>query len=167
MSEIPDASSIRPATPDDVSAVWEVEHRVYSSPHATLHSPWTLEHFQTELTKPYSHFLVLTDDETDSRILAYIVFWMMFEECQILNVAVDMPYRGMGYGKLLVRKAVSLALQAGLKRILLEVRVSNTAAIQLYQALGFGICQVRRQFYADGEDAYSMVLELSGSVIDF
>jgi [ribosomal protein S18]-alanine N-acetyltransferase len=152
--------SLRPATPDDLPALLEVEKRVHKA-------PWSEAHFREELSKPYSQFLVLTDDETDTRVAGYIVFWLMFDECQILNIAVDIPFRGLGHGKELVRKAVSLAVKQGLKRILLEVRVSNTPAIQLYQALGFGICQVRRQFYSDGEDAYSMAIDLNGPIQSF
>ena len=145
--------SLRPATSDDLHHVIQIEQKVYVS-------PWTESQFQLELAKPYSHFLLLTDDETDTNIAGYIVCWIMYDECQILNLAVDLPYRGLGLAKMMMRKAMVLASKKGIKKITLEVRKSNLAAIHLYQELHFIIIHVRKNFYSDGEDAYSMVLSL-------
>jgi N-alpha-acetyltransferase 10/11 len=44
----------------------------------------------------------------------------------------------------------------------LHVRVSNTAALHLYRdTLGFTVDKVEAKYYADGEDAYSMRMDLS------
>jgi len=44
----------------------------------------------------------------------------------------------------------------------LHVRVSNTAALHLYRdTLGFKVEKVEAKYYADGEDAYSMKMDLS------
>lgn len=143
--------SIRPISRDDLSKVAEVEVRAHIA-------PWTAKHFEEELIKPYSRTLLLTDDETDEKIAGYVVFWVLGDESQILNVAVDPDYRGRGYGRLLVLRAIHLARLENISNIRLEVRKSNTVAIALYQALGFDICQVRKRFYSDGEDAYVMKL---------
>jgi len=42
----------------------------------------------------------------------------------------------------------------------LEVRVSNTPAINLYSKLGFMIVKIMKGYYADGEDAYVMARKL-------
>jgi hypothetical protein len=43
----------------------------------------------------------------------------------------------------------------------LHVRMSNTAALHLYRdTLGFSVDKVEAKYYADGEDAYSMKMEL-------
>lgn len=43
----------------------------------------------------------------------------------------------------------------------LHVRVSNTAALHLYRdTLGFTVDKIEAKYYADGEDAYSMRMEL-------
>ncbi|HXV45525.1 MAG TPA: ribosomal-protein-alanine acetyltransferase, partial [Nitrososphaera sp.] len=44
--------------------------------------------------------------------------------------------------------------------IYLEVRVSNTGAIKMYEKLNFEIKSRLRSYYRDGEDAYLMALEL-------
>jgi len=52
----------------------------------------------------------------------------------------------------------------GAQYVSLHVRVSNNAALRLYRdTLGFKNEKVEAKYYADGEDAYSMKLDL-GSV---
>jgi [ribosomal protein S18]-alanine N-acetyltransferase len=154
------AFSYRPVTLEDLPALVELEKK-------TQPSPWNEEHFKGEMQKPYSQVLVLTDDETDKIIAGFVVFWMMFDECQILNLAVDVPYRGRGLGKQMLQRVVSSALKKSLKRVALEVRKSNAPAIQLYQGVGFAITHVRKSFYSNGEDAYQMTLFLDENIVRF
>lgn len=50
----------------------------------------------------------------------------------------------------------------GAHYVSLHVRVSNQAAIHLYkETLGFATEKTEAKYYADGEDAYSMRLDLS------
>jgi [ribosomal protein S18]-alanine N-acetyltransferase len=160
--EAPSAQfSVRPASEDDLAAIMKVETTVHKV-------PWSEENFRAELSKPYSSFLLMTDDETDSTIAAYLVSWTMFDETHVLNVAVDLPYRGLGFAKALVRKVVDEGQRKGIRKVLLEVRKSNLPAIHLYQSLKFVIVHVRKNFYSDGEDAYQMALYLNetGAAID-
>ncbi len=149
-------NSLRPATPEDLPLVLEIERKVHSA-------PWGLAEFEAELAKPYCNFLLFTDDETDTQVLGYIVFWLMFDECTVLNVAVDLPHRGLGLAKQMIQSAVKAAIRKDIRKILLEVRKSNQAAIQLYQSQNFVITHVRKGFYSDGEDAYQMALYLQNS----
>jgi ribosomal-protein-alanine N-acetyltransferase len=146
--------SLRPATEDDLPTLAEIEKRVHVA-------PWTTEQFQEELEKPYSQFLLLTDDETDAVIAGYCVAWKLFDEFQLLNIAVDLPHRGLGYAKRMLNHLASQAHREGLKRVILDVRKSNLAAISLYQRCGFSIAHIRKGFYSNGEDAYQMALDLS------
>lgn len=50
----------------------------------------------------------------------------------------------------------------------LHVRVSNTAALRLYRdTLGFQVENVESKYYADGEDAYAMRMDLSPMWLDW
>jgi ribosomal-protein-alanine N-acetyltransferase len=153
-------SSIRPATQEDLPLIAEIERRCHLA-------PWTEDHFREELAKPYSRVWLLTDDETDSQMLGYVVFWTLMDEAQILNIVVDLPHRGLGHAKRMLQKVITTVAKTELKRVILDVRKSNTPAIQLYQRLGFTITQVRKGFYSNGEDGYQMTLELTGPRIDF
>lgn len=146
--------SLRPATEDDLGPVAELEKAC----HPAAGNAWTIENLRAELLKPYGRFLVLTDDETDERIAGYLVFWMMFDECHVLNVAVAPDFRRRGVGRYLVQQAVRESVQKDYRKILLDVRKSNGAAAALYQDQGFVITHVRKAFYGDGEDAYQMAL---------
>jgi ribosomal-protein-alanine N-acetyltransferase len=141
-------------------ALVEIEKRVHVS-------PWSLQAFEGELAKDYSRVWVLTDDETDAIIAGYIVFWELLDNCQVLNLAVDLSFRGCGLAKLLVREAARSGIRKGLRFMNLEVRVSNQPAIQLYQGLGFAILAVRKNFYSNSEDAYQMRLALEEDGVRF
>lgn len=153
-------SSLRPYAEGDLDQIVAIEAKVHSA-------PWTRKNFEGELEKPYSSLWVLTDDESDSQILGYVVFWNMTEAFEILNVVVDLPYRGLGLGTKIMRGVVNHALRAGATRLILDVRKSNTAALVLYQKLGFTISQIRKGFYSNGEDAYHMTLGLEGVKVEF
>ncbi len=154
--------SLRKATKEDLLTVLEIESGIQAA-------PWDGSHFQAELEKPYSHFLVLTDDETDSKILGYLIFWILDDRCEVLNLGVPLEQRGLGFAQLMLKKMIDLAVRAGTKKAVLEVRKSNLPAILLYQKIGFGIAQIRKGFYSSGplpsgplpsgEDAYHMVLD--------
>lgn len=50
----------------------------------------------------------------------------------------------------------------------LHVRVSNNAALRLYRdTLGFQVENIESRYYADGEDAYAMNMDLSGMWLDW
>ena len=152
--------SLRPITSDDVPLLVEIEKR-------TQKSPWTSQNFESEFTKQYSNSLVLTDDETDSQIAGYIVYWTMLDECEILNIVVDLPFQRQGFAKRMLRQAVTEATKRDIKKALLNVRKSNSPAIELYQSSGFAVTHVRKAFYSDGEDAYELALDLSEVAVRF
>ena len=144
----------------DLPRVLAIEHSVHVA-------PWSQGNFKGEMDKPYSQVWVLTDDETDSEIFGYVVFWEMGESFEILNIAVSLSARGLGYAQKMLQQVVRGALAKNAKRLILDVRKSNLPAIALYQKVGFTITQLRKGFYSNGEDAYSMNLELSGEKIEF
>ena len=61
---------------------------------------------------------------------------------------------------MLLREAIKKAREKGAKRLLLEVRVSNVAAQELYKKFGFRVAGVIESYYSDGESAYLMNLDL-------
>lgn len=152
--------SIRPLAQEDLPKVLEIENRVHVA-------PWALGHFQSEMAKPFSRCWVVTDDETDEVVTAYLIGWILFEEGNILNIAVDHPFRRKGFAKHLIRKFADTAAKSGAKRVVLSVRKSNQAAIQLYQSMNFSIVRVQKAAYSNGEDAYEMELSLEEGALDW
>jgi ribosomal-protein-alanine N-acetyltransferase len=92
----------------------------------------------------------------DGRIVAYVVVWFVVDEMQIQNVTTDPAERRKGYAAELVRCALHRAEARGCRRITLEVRAGNTAAIALYEAFAFARVGVRPRYYTNGDDAVLM-----------
>jgi [ribosomal protein S18]-alanine N-acetyltransferase len=91
------------------------------------------------------------------RIVGFGGFWMLFDEAHITTIGVDPDLRGRSLGELLLLDLIEEAIARGAGFVTLEVRVSNTVAINLYEKYGFTTHGVRPRYYADnGEDAYVM-----------
>lgn len=81
-------------------------------------------------------------------------------EARILALAVEEDYRRRGIGTRLTEQFVENFRGYGVKRITLEVRMSNEAAIEMYRDLGFEPRGILEAYYGDDEDAYVMVRNL-------
>ncbi len=82
---------------------------------------------------------------------------------RVLMLAVTAGFRARGIGSLLMQAFLQHCGVRGLKRIELEVRISNKAAIRFYERHGFNIFHTLPRFYTDGEDGYKMVRYLPHS----
>jgi ribosomal-protein-alanine N-acetyltransferase len=83
--------------------------------------------------------------------------------CDLEAVVVGAAWRGRGYGEALVQAAADWGLGLGATRLELEVRVSNAAALRLYQRMGFAVEGRRPGYYRNPEeDAVLMSLRLGG-----
>lgn len=97
----------------------------------------------------------------DGAVVGYILFWHVADEIHLLNVAVDPSARRGGIGRALVDDLVAYAREHAAAKVILEVRASNEVAIRLYERIGFARFNVRRSYYADGEDGIEMMLHLA------
>lgn len=80
----------------------------------------------------------------------------------ITSLSVMRTHRRLGLAEKLMRQSQrAMAETFAAHYVSLHVRVSNTAALHLYRdTLGFTVDKVEAKYYADGEDAYSMKMEL-------
>ena len=78
----------------------------------------------------------------------------------VISVAVLPEYQHKGIGDALMHEAMLGMRQYKAKECYLEVRASNTPAINLYKKLGFETSRTVRGYYADGEDAAIMTRKL-------
>ena len=96
-------------------------------------------------------------------ILGYGCIWRSADEAHISTIATHPSRRGNGYGEILLAGMVGKALQLGAGYIVLEVRVSNQVAQNLYSKYGFSRYGRRRRYYTNNnEDAWDMRLRLDG-----
>ncbi|KAJ4365080.1 N-terminal acetyltransferase A complex catalytic subunit ard1 [Neocucurbitaria cava] len=80
----------------------------------------------------------------------------------ITSLSVMRTHRRLGLAEKLMRQSQrAMAETFAAHYVSLHVRMSNTAALHLYRdTLGFTVDKVESKYYADGEDAYSMKMEL-------
>lgn len=134
----------------DLDAVMEIEQ-------ASFPVPWKREHFLQEI---HSHLSFPSVALCGDVVVGYVCPMSLFEEAQIMDIAVAPEQRGRGVASLLLERAIAVARGKGAERLVLEVRESNLAAIGLYKRLGFVRYAVRKGYYEGKEDALLMELEL-------
>lgn len=98
---------------------------------------------------PMAYYFVY---EEENNIIGYINCWVS-DNTEILNFCVEPNYRKKGIGSKLFNEVEKIA--SGV--ISLEVRVSNTNAIEFYSNRGFKKALIRKGYYSNGEDAILMV----------
>lgn len=90
-------------------------------------------------------------------IIGFAGMWLAFDEAHVTTIGVDPLYRGRGLGELLFLAIVDEAVARGANWLTLEVRVSNSAAQDLYRKYGFTVHGTRKRYYSDNnEDAHIM-----------
>jgi len=93
--------------------------------------------------------------EEDGNIIGFVLGVISeASTLRILMICVREEYRRMGIGSTLLNKITNRF--DGLRRIHLEVKVTNTDAIRLYRRHGFVIKKELPDFYPDGTDGYLM-----------
>ena len=144
------STNVRAMTNDDVPLVTAIEQQV--TPH-----PWRASQFLESTAK--HHCLVLTEE---NKLVGYAIYTIVAGEAEILNIAIDQASQGKGLGRQLLNYLMDIVSEKA-ERFYLEVRVSNDAAIHLYQEVGFVEICLRRNYYktaAGLEDAIVMAKDL-------
>ena len=101
------------------------------------------------------------DMDDGGLILGYGGLWQIESEAHVSTIATHPEQRGRGYGELLLAGMLGKALRLGADYLVLEVRVSNAIAQNLYQKYGFSRVGRKRRYYTSNkEDAWDMRLSL-------
>jgi ribosomal-protein-alanine N-acetyltransferase len=133
----------------DLNSIEEIERSSYPT-------PWSRSMFAGELAKPSSICLGAIDAE-QNELVGYLIISRYVDAWHVMNVAVADPYRRRGVASGLMEHLFEETSRDGRRGYTLEVRVSNEAAIHLYERLGFKARGIRRGYYTDNrEDALIM-----------
>lgn len=120
----------------------------------TFSMPWSAASFLQMIEKEDTAYYVA---EEDGRLLGGCGLLMIAGEGNITNVVVAPDVRRRGVATGLLTYLLMEGDRAGLTAYTLEVRVSNAAAIGLYEKLGFMSEGIRPNFYEKPtEDAMIM-----------
>ena len=135
---------MRHLTAADIDELCALERRCFSD-------AWSRQSLLFELTDEHRIYIGLFDGQ---QLTAAAGLFFLLDTGEILTVATDPAYRRHGLAKTLLHELLDSAKKKGLKTLHLEVRVSNAAAITLYEALGFVTVSRRRNYYEQpAEDA--------------
>ena len=138
-------------TLEDVPSVVELDKLSFSL-------PWPERSFRYELTEnPASRGWVV---ESDGRIVAMLVAWLMVDEAHIATISTHPDVRRQGIAKKLLAHALQYMKSEGAVSSFLEVRAGNIAAQEMYRKFGYKVSGRRKRYYKDNdEDAILMMLE--------
>lgn len=140
---------IRPMSHSDIVSVLEIEN-------ATYDFPWTGGIFRDCLLAGYTALVL----DLDGDVVGYCIMSIAAGEAHLLNICIADPLRRQGLGKRLLTQALTRAKDYRAARIFLEVRPSNSPALELYTQAGFETLGVRQRYYKakDGnEDAVVLI----------
>ena len=144
--------TITPLVKNDISSVAKIAKSAEAY-------AWSERVFYDCLKADYHGWVLRKNGE----ILGFIVILLQMQECQLLNIVVAPDQQRKGYGYSLLKHAINFVKGRDAKKIILEVRAGNKAAIGLYKMLGCIEVGIRKNYYpcsTGREDAHLFVLSI-------
>jgi [ribosomal protein S18]-alanine N-acetyltransferase len=123
---------------------------------------WSSDTYKRELNSPNSHFVGLfAAPDLPDLLVGMGCFWAILDEAHVTMLAVHPDYRRQGGGTKILGGLLEKAVQIEMRHSTLEVRGSNTGAIQLYEKMGFENLGWRTKYYQNPEED-AVVMWLTG-----
>ena len=129
--------TIRELKEEDIPRLAEIEAESFSM-------PWSAQDFRDLLSHPYCHYLVA---EADGRVAGCCGFTNACGVANVDNVVVAPKLRGQGIAQMLMGALIDAVVAEQVEAFTLEVRVSNSPAIHIYEKFGFVSEGIRPGFY--------------------
>ncbi|AGY82177.1 ribosomal protein S18-alanine N-acetyltransferase [Carnobacterium inhibens] len=134
----------------DISGILKIESLCYNGK-----IPWNEYALQHEIKNNNRAIYLIVRQST--KPVGFIAAWLVEEEAHITNVAVIPNYQKQGIATFMITELQKIALQEGIQKVSLEVRVSNKKAQSLYRTMGFENGKIKENYYSgDREDALEM-----------
>ena len=140
---------MRDATKLDIPLLLSIENALFQD------EAWSGEVFESEFallgtTRTYRVI------EENNEIVAYFGLAIVDDTADITTIAVRADFQGHGIGRKLMQEILDIAAKRNLRKIMLEVKPENLAAISLYQKFDFEVIGLRRNYYGPSKDALTM-----------
>ena len=111
---------------------------------------WSKQQWEKELSESQRLCLGIFDS---SNLIAFSCGWIVIDELHLTSIAVHPNHRRLGLAKSVLSNLFLQAANAGCKRVTLEVKSKNKAALALYKCCGFKTTGFRRNYYKNGSNA--------------
>lgn len=131
---------------------------------ACFSSPWKESSFRDSLENSNTvwRFFLIKDGDVP---VGYGGLYSVIDEAFVTNIAVMPDFRRKGVASVILKNIISYCRKSNIKKIMLEVRVSNNAAVSLYRKFGFAVDGVSKNHYsAPTEDAFLMSLSIADNL---
>ncbi len=103
---------------------------------------------------------------SNQQVIGYGGLWKIAEESHVSTIAIHPDHRGHSYGEILLAGMCGKSIALKAEYMVLEVRVSNVVAQELYRKYGFNEVEVKKNYYrSNNEDAYDMRLTLDADYV--
>ena len=149
---------ISKSTPQHAQGIHAIEKE-------SLPDPWSVNSILYEINNKHSICLVATlnmanEEGVDApieNVIGHVTMRHIINEGHINNIVVGIKHRRLGVASLLMESLIKEAKAREMIGLTLEVRVSNNAALSLYNNFGFIIEGHRKNYYSHpNEDAAIM-----------
>jgi ribosomal-protein-alanine N-acetyltransferase len=131
---------LRTMREEDVPLVMALEKSVYPF-------PWTEGIMRDCVRIGYGCWTLWQADH----LVGYLFYSEAVQEAHVLNLCIRPDYRRQGLAQYMMRQLISQLRASGAQTLFLEVRVSNQAALRLYEDLGFNGIGERKNYYPNSE----------------
>lgn len=118
-----------------------------------------LKEFDTCITNLDDPFKKYIGYEIDNKIVSFLNYSLIYDRIEIEYIYTNPDYRNKNFATILLNHLIDLGINNNCLNITLEVRCSNTSAINFYEKNGFKKVSIRKNYY-NGEDGILMIREL-------
>jgi ribosomal-protein-alanine N-acetyltransferase len=129
----------------DIPGVILLEHAAFPD------DAWSVGMFWSELAESATRYYLVAEEfgpvDEDSRLIGYAGLLAGVGEAEVLTIAVDPAHEGRGLGAVLLTELMREAALRDCDDVVLEVRVDNDRAQQLYRRFGFEGVGIRKGYY--------------------
>ena len=140
--------TIEKMKPEYIDEVYEIDK-------LSVPIPWSKKSIEEEMNNMLAEFHVALED---NKVVGFAMCWFIMDECHIGNVVVHPDYRKQQIATKLINSLLEKCSEHGTKYLLLEVRISNIPAQNLYRKLGFNDLVVRKKYYKNPDGTYEDAL---------
>jgi ribosomal-protein-alanine acetyltransferase len=144
---------VRALEPHDVRAVLAIQQ---SSPESAQWNAADYAHIDQSTARAW----VAESAGSQTEVSGFLIVRQAADEMEILNLAVGQDYRRRGVASALLKAMLVHARECAAKKIFLEVRESNAAAISFYKRFGFNAAGYRANYYKNPDES-ALILALT------
>ncbi|WP_119343902.1 ribosomal protein S18-alanine N-acetyltransferase [Facilibium subflavum] len=133
---------ILPLSEPDLLQIMEIEREVFEY-------PWSASLMKDSILSAHTESWGAFDD--NKTLIAFVIISEVLDEAEILNFGVAKKFQHQGFGQKLLAYIMNHLSYKGIEKLFLEVRVTNTPAIRIYQKYGFEEVSLRKNYYRVGD----------------